>query len=203
MEQFLAVAVAHFLALLIPGVDFFLVARTAMTSGWRNASGVCVGIAAANGILITAAFSGLSMISHPIVLSLVQAAGGIFLVYIGIAFFRARVSVELARAGAMRTTWVKNLGLGLASGLLNPKNALFYVSLAAALADATPVSLVLYGAWMVTLVLVWDLFVAIALGSERALTGLSRVLPWLTKIAGGFLVVLGLWMILTLLIHLT
>jgi threonine/homoserine/homoserine lactone efflux protein len=106
MEQFLAVAVAHFLALLIPGVDFFLVARTAMTSGWRNASGVCVGIAAANGILITAAFSGLSMISHPIVLSLVQAAGGIFLVYIGIAFFRARVSVELARAGAMRTTWV-------------------------------------------------------------------------------------------------
>lgn len=203
MEQFLAVAVAHFLALLIPGVDFFLVARTAMTSGWRNASGVCVGIAAANGIFITAAFSGLSLISHPVVLNLVQAAGGMFLTYIGVAFFRARASVELAKPQAMRTTWVKNLGLGLASGLLNPKNALFYVSLAAALAGATPVSLVLYGAWMVTLVLVWDLFVAITLGSERALTGLSRVLPWLTKIAGGFLVVLGLGMILTLLIHLT
>lgn len=204
MEQFLAVAVAHFLALLIPGVDFFLVARTAMTSGWRNASGVCVGIASANGIFITAAFSGLSLISHPVILNVVQAAGGMFLTYIGIAFFRARASVELAQEPrAMRTTWAKNLGLGLASGLLNPKNALFYVSLAAGLADATPVSLVLYGAWMVALVLVWDLFVAIALGSERALTGLSRVLPWLTKIAGGFLVVLGLGMILTLLIHLT
>src|SRR5690606_20393944 len=42
MEQFVAIAVAHFLALLIPGVDFFLIARTAMTSGWRNASGACL-----------------------------------------------------------------------------------------------------------------------------------------------------------------
>ncbi|WP_129788728.1 LysE family translocator [Promicromonospora panici] len=203
MEQFLAVAVAHFLALLIPGVDFFLVARTAMAGGWRNASGVCIGIASANGILITAAFSGLSLISHPVILNVVQASGGMFLTYIGIAFLRARASIEPARPRALRTTWVKNLGLGLASGLLNPKNALFYVSLAAVLADATPVSLVIYGAWMVTLVLVWDLFVAITLGSERALTGLSRVLSWLTKIAGAFLVVLGLGMILGLLIHLT
>jgi threonine/homoserine/homoserine lactone efflux protein len=203
MEQFLAVAVAHFLALLIPGVDFFLIARTAMTSGWQNASGVCVGIAAANAILITAAFSGLSLISDPVILNVVQAAGGVFLTYVGVAFLRARASAGLAQQPrAMRTTWVSNLGLGLASGLLNPKNALFYVSLAAALTDATHVSLVLYGAWMVTLVLVWDLFVAIALGSERALTGLSRVLPWLTKIAGGFLVVLGLGMILTLVVHL-
>ena len=59
MEQFAAVALAHFLALLIPGVDFFLIARTAMTSGWRNATGACLGIAAANGIFIAAAFSGI------------------------------------------------------------------------------------------------------------------------------------------------
>ncbi|MFF9572000.1 LysE family translocator [Streptomyces sp. NPDC014685] len=203
MEQFLAVAVAHFLALLIPGVDFFLIARTATAGGRRNAAAVCVGIAGANGIFITAAFSGLSLISAPMVLHAIQAAGGVFLVWIGIAFFRAVAGVELAeqpRAG--RTTWAKNLGLGLASGLLNPKNALFYVSLAAALADAGPVSLVFYGVWMVTIVLVWDLFVAVALGSERALAKLSRVLPWLTKAAGGFLAVLGLGMILTLLTEL-
>jgi threonine/homoserine/homoserine lactone efflux protein len=204
MEQFLAVAVAHFLALLIPGVDFFLIARTATTGGRRNAGAICVGIACANGIFITAAFSGLSLISTSMVLHAIQAAGGVFLVWIGITFFRAEIGVELAeqpRAG--RTTWAKNLGLGLASGLLNPKNALFYVSLAAALADAGPVSLMFYGAWMVTIVLVWDLFVAVALGSERALAKLSRILPWLTKAAGGFLAVLGLGMILTLVTELT
>ncbi|MGW2254736.1 LysE family translocator [Kitasatospora sp. NPDC001660] len=199
MEQFLAIAVAHFLALLIPGVDFFLIARTATTSGRRSAGGVCVGIAGANGILIAAAFSGLSLISAPVVLHVIQAAGGAFLIWIGIVFFRAEVSVELAdqpRAG--RAGWVRSLGLGLASGLLNPKNALFYISLAAALTDAGPVSLVLYGTWMVAVVLAWDLFIAVALGSRRALAKLTRALPWLTKAAGGFLTALGLGMVLTL-----
>jgi threonine/homoserine/homoserine lactone efflux protein len=199
MEQFLAVAVAHFLALLIPGVDFFLIARTATTSGRRNAVGICVGIACANGILVAAAFSGLSLIRTPMVLHVVQAAGGVFLVWIGIAFRRAETGVERAEGSRTgRTTWTRNLGLGLVSGLLNPKNVLFYVSLAAALAGASPAALTLYGAWMVTIVLVWDLFVAVALGSPRALGRLSRVLPWTAKAAGGFLVLLGLGMILTL-----
>ncbi len=61
----------------------------------------------------------------------------------------------------------------------------------------------LYGAWMVTIVLAWDLFVAVALGSRRALAKLSRILPWLTRAAGGFLVVLGLGMVVALVTELT
>ncbi len=41
MKQFVAVAIAHFLALLIPGVDFFLIVRTEITSGWCDATGAC------------------------------------------------------------------------------------------------------------------------------------------------------------------
>ncbi|WP_206427411.1 LysE family translocator [Brevibacterium aurantiacum] len=100
MEQFAAVALAHFLALLIPGVDFFLIARTAMTSGWRNATGACLGIAAANGIFIAAAFSGISIISHPTVLVVIQLAGGAFLVFIGIAFMRS--TPRLSHEGLMQ-----------------------------------------------------------------------------------------------------
>ncbi|MFE5292066.1 LysE family translocator [Isoptericola sp. NPDC056618] len=199
MEQFLAVAVAHFLALLIPGVDFFLIARTTMTSGWRSASGACVGIACANGVFVTVAFCGLSVVTNPTVLLAVQGAGGVFLVVMGIAFLRARVDVELAapvRVG--RTSWTRSLGLGFASGLLNPKNALFYASLAATLTAASAGARTLYGAWMVAVVLAWDLFVAVALGSERALARLARLLPWLTRAAGGVLGLLGLGMIGTL-----
>ncbi|MFE5308605.1 LysE family translocator [Isoptericola sp. NPDC056573] len=199
MEQFLAVAVAHFLALLIPGADFFLIARTTMTSGWRSASGACVGIACANGVFVAVAFGGLSAITNPAALLVVQGAGGVFLVVMGIAFVRARVDVELAAPARLgRGSWTRNLGLGLASGLLNPKNALFYVSLAATLTAASPGTRALYGAWMVAVVLAWDLFVAVALGSERALARLARLLPWLTRAAGGFLVLLGLGMLVTL-----
>lgn len=199
MEQFVAVAVAHFLALLIPGVDFFLIARTAMTSGWRTATGACLGIATANGIFIAAAFSGLALISHPTVLAVIQVAGGVFLLYVGVAFIRSNARFDPDQEpGIEQATWVKNFGLGIASGLLNPKNALFYLSLAAALAGAPPLTLIAYGAWMFTIVLVWDVFVAIALGSRRALTRLGRIVPWLTKAAGGFLVLFGLAMIATI-----
>lgn len=199
MEQFVAVVIAHLLALLIPGVDFFLIARTAMTSGWRNATGACLGIAAANGIFIAAAFSGLSLISHPALLGPLQLAGGGFLIFIGVAFLRSRGRIDLDQdLTAQRTTWLKNLGLGLTSGLLNPKNALFYVSLAAAVRAAAPLTLVLYGIWMFCVVLVWDVFVAVGLGSRRALAHLDRILPWLTRLSGGFLVLFGGGMVVAL-----
>lgn len=202
MEQFLAVAAAHFLALLIPGVDFFLIARTAMTSGWRNATGACLGIATANGIFIAAAFSGVSLISHPLLLNAIQVVGGGFLIFIGVAFLRSRARIDLDHVSStQRTTWLRNFGLGIASGLLNPKNALFYVSLAAAVGTAAPLTLTLYGVWMFSTVLVWDVFVAVVLGSRRALARMDRILPWLTRIAGGFLILFGGGMIASLAMH--
>lgn len=202
MEQFFAVAAAHFLALLIPGVDFFLIARTAMSSGWRNATGACLGIACANGAFIIVAFTGISLIAHPAVLEAIQLVGGAFLIFVGVAFLRSRAGTDLGEGPQVeRRTWLRNFGLGLASGLLNPKNALFYISLAAAVATAQPLSLVLYGAWMFTVVLAWDVFVAVALGTRRALVRLGRVLPWLMRIAGAFLALFGTAMIVNVALH--
>lgn len=199
MDQFVAVATAHFLALLIPGVDFFLIARTTMAKGWRTASGACLGIAVANGLFIVAAFSGVSMISHPTVLTVIQGAGGLFLTYIGIIFLRSTPIIESSSTTHGSTAgWWKNLGLGFASGFLNPKNALFYVSLASILSGTAPMTFAIYGTWMFGMVLFWDLSIAITLGSDRALSRLARFLPWMTKSAGGFLILLGIGMLATL-----
>lgn len=203
MEQFVAVAAAHFVALLVPGVDFFLVSRTAAVSGRRSASGVCLGIAVANGVLVAAAFWGLSLITEPVVLLVVQLAGGAFLAVVGTAFVRSTGHVDLgAAAPSERTTWARSVGLGLASGLLNPKNALFYASLASAVAGAPALVLLGYGVWMVSVVLLWDLLVATVLGSPRVLARLVAVLPWLTRGAGVFLVLFGVVMVATALLQL-
>src|SRR5699024_3482003 len=192
MDQFLAVAAAHFLALLIPGVDFFLIARTSMSSGWRNASGVCLGIAAANGVFIAAAFSGVFLISYALLQNAIQLVGGGFLIVIVLSFLWSRTRIDAVRIPrAHAATWMRTSGLGLASGLLNPKNALFYLRLASAIGTASSVTLALYGTWMFSVVLVWDVFVAVVLGSRSALARLDRVLPWLTGIAGAFLVLFG------------
>ncbi|QXT63305.1 LysE family translocator [Tessaracoccus palaemonis] len=197
MEQFAAVAVAHFLALLIPGVDFLLIARTSMTHGWRSATGTCLGIATANGILICAAFAGLSFVSSPIVHDVIQLVGGLFLISVGVAFLRSDARIDLRDDAPLASTgWLRNVAVGLSSGLLNPKNALFYVSLGAALGADAP--LPLYGAWMVAVVLTWDVFVAFMLGSRITLLRMERFLPWLTRAAGCFLCIFGGAMVVSL-----
>ncbi len=125
--------------------------------------------------------------------------GGCFLIYLGIVFVRSSARIDLGSAAPTeRRTWLRNLRLGVASGLMNPKNVLFYVSLGAAIGDAAPQVLVGYGLGMVTIVLMWDAFVAVALGSGRALARMSRVLPWLSRGAGAFLVLFGLGMVIEL-----
>ena len=193
MDPFVAVALAHFLALLIPGVDFFLIVRTGAAYGWRSASGACVGIALANGVFIASAFSGLALLDNQNVVAWIELLGGLFLVYMGIMFWRSRVSfASEGAATAGRSTWAKNLSLGVASGLLNPKNALFYISLAATLSSATSVQRVLYGAWMFSVVLAWDLFIAIVMGSRRSRAILAQALPGITKAAGIVVLLFGI-----------
>lgn len=198
MEQFLLIAAAHFLALLSPGPDFFLVARTAANAGWRVAGGACLGVALANGVFIVAAFAGFSSLrAGSSVFMALQLAGCGYLLYIGALFLRHAGRTDLtAPSGKVATTrWLASLGMGLASGLLNPKNALFYASLASLVAASPAWSKVLYGAWMFGVVLAWDLLLAGGIGHPRVLRRFGQVLPWLERASGALLIALACGML--------
>ncbi|MDH1574366.1 LysE family translocator [Pseudomonas sp. GD03746] len=194
MEQFLFVALAHFLALLSPGPDFFLVARTSISAGWRVASGACLGIALANGLFISLAFAGLAVLQEgSAVFITLQLAGAVYLLYIGALFLRHAGQSGLAAVdarGAVRSWW-RGLGMGLVSGGLNPKNALFYASLASMVASSSVAWKWTYGAWMFSIVLLWDLLVAAAIGNQRLLRRFSHALPWLERASGVMLMALA------------
>ncbi|MNO53721.1 Threonine efflux protein [compost metagenome] len=201
MEQFLIVALAHFLALLSPGPDFFLVARTSVSAGWRIASGACLGIALANGAFIAMAFTGLSILQEGSALFMaLQLAGAAYLLYIGMLFLRHAGHSELAAVASNGTTqgWWRGLGMGFLSGILNPKNALFYASLASMVASSSAAWKTAYAVWMFAIVLLWDLLVAVAIGNQRLLRRFSRALPWLERASGVMLMVLAI----ALLMHL-
>lgn len=203
MEQFLLIAAAHFLSLLSPGPDFFLIARTSLSSGGRVASGVCVGIALANGVFIVAAFAGVSALrpgSAPYIA--MQLAGGAYLLYLGTLFIRhaGRSRLAAPTAGSHRLqahpshiAWGRAAGMGFLSGILNPKNALFYASLAALLTGSQTGTgwKVVYGVWMFSAVLLWDLAVALAIGHRAVLRRFERSLPWLERGSGAVLILLG------------
>ncbi|WP_060507116.1 LysE family translocator [Pseudomonas sp. NBRC 111124] len=201
MEQFLIVALAHFLALLSPGPDFFLVARTSVSAGWRVASGACLGIALANGLFIALAFAGLAILREGSVLFItLQLAGAGYLLYIGLLFLRHAGRSELtavAAQGAIKGWW-RGLGMGLVSGVLNPKNALFYASLAGMVGNSSAGWKWACSIWMFSMVLLWDLLVAVAIGNQRLLRRFARALPWLERASGVMLVVLAV----ALLVHL-
>jgi len=193
MEQFLIVAAAHLLALLSPGPDFFLVARASATAGWRIASGACLGIALANGVFIATAFAGVSVLREGSGLFIaLQLAGCTYLLYIGGLFLRhAGRSSLTGTAGSIAHGWLKNLGMGFTSGVLNPKNALFYASLASMVAATSAGWKLAYGMWMFTIVLLWDLLVAVAIGNRQVLRRFAQALPWLERASGALLIVLA------------
>lgn len=62
--EFVLIASAHFLALLSPGPDFFLIIQTALRMPMRYALSVCAGIAAANGLYLTIAVLGLEAVRN-------------------------------------------------------------------------------------------------------------------------------------------
>ena len=195
MQDFLFIAAAHFLALLSPGPDFFLIARSALAQGWRGAVGACVGITLANGVFIVAAFGGLSVLqADSKTFVMVQLAGCGYLFYLGWLFLRhaGKGSLEAVSA-AGKAHWRSGVVMGFVCAILNPKNALFYVSLATVLASrqTSHGAMVAYGAWMVFAVLAWDMAVALAIGSATLRQRFARALPLLERLSGVMLIVLA------------
>ncbi|MEV0110140.1 LysE family transporter [Nocardia sp. NPDC050799] len=203
MNQFAAVAGAHFLALLSPGPDFFLIAHSSMTTGWRRATGACAGIAAANAVFIATAFAGLSILRPgTITFTAVQIAGAGFLIYLGIRFLRSAGATSIEWEPAAETVrtgggWWKLAATGFGSAALNPKNAFFYAGLAAVLTVGTSTGqLVAYGIWMFGVVLIWDLLISVLIGNRVVLNRFARVLPTLERASGVALILLGLGILL-------
>lgn len=172
-QQFLVIAGAHFLALLSPGPDFFLIVRSAVINGARIASGVCVGIALANGVYIGLAISGVAVLQEVAGLfAVLKWAGCAYLAWLGWRFLTVRgEALTPEMRGAAKTSgnswhWWRECRVGFLSGILNPKNSLFYASLfSLGFERRTSFGVQLgYGIWTFSAVLLWDLCIARAAG---------------------------------------
>ncbi|MBP7523848.1 MAG: LysE family translocator [Propionivibrio sp.] len=169
-QQFLIIAGAHFLALLSPGPDFFLIVRSAVINGARVASGVCVGIALANGVYIGLAISGVAVLQEVAGLfAVLKWAGCAYLAWLGWRFLTVRGETpkpEMHGAAKTSGNWWRECRVGFLSGILNPKNSLFYASLfSLGFERGTSFGVQLgYGVWMFAAVLIWDLCIARAAG---------------------------------------
>lgn len=194
-SAFPALALAHFVALLSPGPDFFLLVGYAVRYRMRGSAGLCVGIAIGNGLYILLAIIGWGILRQlPLLFTVIELLGALYLLWIGSLLIRSRPQT-LTGADAQSTCpgFGKQLLLGLASSLLNPKNALFYLALMTALLgpSVTLLQQSMSGIWMTSVVLFWDLLIVMFIGLPQIQRRLTRGILWVERIAGGVLIIFG------------
>ena len=194
-SAFPALALAHFVALLSPGPDFFLLVGYAVRYRMRGSAGLCVGIAIGNGLYILLAIIGWGILRQlPLLFTVIELLGALYLLWIGSLLIRSRPQT-LTGADAQSTCpgFGKQLLLGLGSSLLNPKNALFYLALMTALLgpSVTLLQQAVSGIWMTSVVLLWDLLIVMFIGLPQIQRWLTLGIVWIERIAGGVLIVFG------------
>lgn len=194
--EFGTIAIAHFLALISPGPDFFLIVGTSVREGASKAMGVCLGIAAANGVYILFALTGFALLKdNPEFFGAMKKAGAVYLLYLGIMLLKTsrRAVCGKSSGGDSTSSWGRLFAAGFLSAILNPKNAIFYLSLFTVIVDKeTPQGIqAMYGLWMFCAVLGWDLLISWTIGSERVKSCLNNYTHWIEKGSGGILFLLG------------
>ena len=93
---FPAFALAHFLALLSPGPDFFLIIGHAVRHRLRGSLFICLGIALGNALYICLAVSGWSVMRQmPALYRVLELAGAAYLAWLGFLLLRASREIGL------------------------------------------------------------------------------------------------------------
>lgn len=202
ISMFAAVAIAHFLALLSPGPDFVLVVKSAVRNRSKGAFGVALGIATANAVYIGLCLVGVGSIlaaSVPVMIGL-KIIGGLFLIYLAMQALRARkasyqqIAVEDSAAANSPNSFGYEFFTGFMSGILNPKNLLFYLSLFTVVltGEVSMTFKFALGIWMTSIVFLWDSAIILLLSTEKVRNRFTKVAYYIDKMTGAILGLIGI-----------
>jgi threonine/homoserine/homoserine lactone efflux protein len=184
---------------LAPGPDTLYVLARAGAGGTRAGVASAFGIAAGSVAHTLAAALGLSAIlaSSALAFTLVKFAGAAYLVWLGLRMLLARAQPGAARAVALRGDAVAAaFRQGLATNVLNPKVALFFLAFLPQFVDAAApdamLGFMLLGLTFVGTGLAWCLVLALLGGAMGAFLRRRPAFGrWLDRAAGAVFVGLG------------
>lgn len=197
--EFILIATAHFLALVSPGPDFFLITQASLRLPVRYGLAICGGIAAANACYLLVAILGLEAMRQLAgLMAALRYLGAAYLVFLGVMLLRAPMRPPADGDQPHHFLQARRLGrqflVGFAAAILNPKNAIFYLSLFTVMVSAETgvATRCLYALWMTSLVLCWDCGVVLVFSREGVRARLGRGIYLVEKGAGVMLTLFGL-----------
>lgn len=206
-EQFLLIAVVHFLAVASPGPDFAIILKQSIRYNRRIAIYTSLGIA--TGIILHVTYSlvgiGLLIASDERLFSVLKYIAASYFCYIAWHGLRAKkpikVDTEQNNVQIVSQEKLPSARKAFLTGFLinglNVKATLFFVSLfSVVIAPGTPFNIKLsYGLYMVLATGAWFSFLSYLLTQERVRVILQRKGYLLDRIMGGVLLFLAIQLV--------
>ncbi len=196
--SFLSLALAHFVALLSPGVDFFLILTNSSKHGRASGIITSTGIAFANLVYILLALFGITLIKDNQTLFLtIKILGSFYLLYIGFLLLKSKkrelFSKKIEKKDEKKDV-VKYFLMGFLSAILNPKNSIFYFTMFSISIQNHTLFYVqsFFALWMFLAVLLWDIFVVYLVTNVKSKNFLEKYSNKIEKISGFILLFLAL-----------
>lgn len=199
----LAILASLWLGAMIPGPSFVLVARNAIGLSRRDGLATALGMGAGGIFFGSIALAGLYTLLQAVEWLYIglKIAGGAYLIYVASKIWRGAdrpIAMHDAAVAALSSPR-KSFWVGLTTQLSNPKTAIWYGSIFAALLPQHPplwcyfvlpplVFSVEFG---------WYTIVALCFSSKRPREVYLRAKKWVDRIAAGAITALGLRLILT------
>lgn len=191
------------LAVISPGADFALVTRTSLMESRRAGLWIALGIG--SGVLIHVAYTllglGLVLQRLPWLFDLLRYAGAAYLVWLGIALWRSASHAGegsstpacSAATGPHHAAGLSLFALGFLTNVLNPKTALFIISLFMQVTGpSVPMpSQLAYGLFIALTHVLWFALVACFFSTPVLQRRMQAVRPWVDRSLGIVLMGLG------------
>jgi threonine efflux protein len=211
----LTLVTVHVIALMSPGPDFALVVQNAGRYGRQT--GIAIALGLSLGILLHSILSltGASLLIHqqPTLFALLQAAGGSYLLWLGIGavrsvltpIFRPTAHTETVAAPKRIIANSKQaLVKGFTTNILNPKALVFFISL---LSTIVPVDMSISGKITAIAILwitsfLWFAMLAWLLTGKRLQQKIQQWTPYIDGICGVLFVTIGSMILLNIIVTL-
>jgi threonine/homoserine/homoserine lactone efflux protein len=180
-----------------PGPSFLMVARISVARSRRDGLAAAIGMGIGGVIFAVLALLGMRTIilKVPQLYLGLRIVGALYLVYLGIRIWiNAASPLSEARVEQDRTTFAGSFGRGLVTQLSNPKTAVVYGSIFAALlpANLPRAGLIVLPCLVFVIETTWYAVVAFALSSAAPRQVYLRSKTTIDRVAGGVLSLLGL-----------
>jgi len=197
LNEFLALAAIHFLAVVAPGPDFAVTIRQSVRFGRLIGVITAFGIGAGISVHVLYTLLGVGALMHsaPWLLNVAKVIGGGYILYLGINLLRSKAQAARTDFGQAvdefpQQSLAKAFMVGFLTNATNPKATLFFLAIFTTVVSAsTPLKIqALYGLWMCSVNALWFILVSLLFSSERVRQAFLKMGHWFERTMGVVLI---------------